>query len=101
MFAALLFGVERLNHAMFSQYAQGVSGIFSIYSGFLIAYAMFSKIGWLPWVAGYGVAAQNLVFLGVDYSMDWKLQIAHKTGHAIPTAYGFALGLLAIKGFGY
>ena len=75
----------------------GVSHFFSAISGYLLALWFTSKVSFLTKLICVLLIAQNLAFFAWDYSKNWTIGVAHKTGHLYPTIVGFVFGWLVMK----
>ena len=94
----ILVAIERLyHHSQEFQMGVGVSGMFSGFSGYMIATSLLVKgTGWAPFLVGWFIALFSLYLYIRDPTVDeeGRSHIAHIKGHFIPTCVGIVLAVL-------
>ena len=97
---AVLIAFERANTHLRKPNAGGVSGIFSVFSGYLVAAQVFRKPSLLTRFWSYFLVLQNLAFLVIDAAGGWSLNISHFEGHFVNFVIGFILGWIMLTKVG-
>ena len=93
----ILVALERLWQWYNEWYGVGVSGMFSGFSGYMIATSLLVKgTGWAPFLVGWFIALFSLYLYIRDPTVDeeGRSHIAHIKGHFIPTCVGIVLAVL-------
>ena len=78
----------------------GVSGIFSIFSGYFIAAQVFKKPSQLTRIWSYFLVALNVWSFVADYWTGMKANIAHLKAHFANTVLGFVSGWIILTKVG-
>ena len=88
----VLIAVERAYKHLLEPFGHGVSGIFSIFSGYLVAAQVFKKPSLLTRIWSYFLVTLNVGNAIYDACGGWTLNTAHFKAHFVNTVIGFVLG---------
>ena len=97
---AVLIAAERANFHIREKEGVGISGIFSQFSGYMVAAQVFKNPSFLTRIWSYFLVLQNVANAVIDGCGGWTQNTAHLQGHFLNFVIGFILGWIMLTRVG-